>query len=113
VCLWRAVDHEAEVLDIVAQRGRGKAAALTLMRKLLKKQGFTDCHRDGEVAIVSSGVRGARSGGLAERCASSEPMKPLAAIFMNFICRGAQFRRAFIRAARLLAYRGSVLARIR
>jgi len=72
-----------------------------------------DCHRDGQVAIVSSGVRGARSGGLAERCASAEPMKPLAAIFMNFICRGAQFRRAFIRAARLLAYRGSMLARIR
>jgi transposase-like protein len=41
VYLWRAVDHEGEVLDLVVQRGRDKAAALKLMRKLLKKQGFT------------------------------------------------------------------------
>ena len=40
VYLWRAVDHEGEVLDLVVQRGRDKAAALRLMRKLLKKQGF-------------------------------------------------------------------------
>src|SRR3954470_15418592 len=38
--LWRAVDHEGEVLDILMQRRRNKAAALKLMRKLLKKQGF-------------------------------------------------------------------------
>src|SRR6266404_8141366 len=38
VYLWRAVDHEGEVLDIVVQSGRDKAAALKLMRKLLKKQ---------------------------------------------------------------------------
>ena len=39
--LWRAVDHEGEVLDILVQHGRDKAAALKLMRKLLKKQGVT------------------------------------------------------------------------
>ena len=38
--LWRAVDDEGEVLDLLVQRGRDKAAALKLMRKLLKKQGF-------------------------------------------------------------------------
>src|ERR1700757_1898362 len=38
--LWRAVDHEGEVLDTVVQRRRGTRAALRLMRKLLKKQGF-------------------------------------------------------------------------
>jgi putative transposase len=38
--LWRAVDHEGEVLDMLVQRRRGKRAALRLMRKLLKKQGF-------------------------------------------------------------------------
>jgi len=38
--LWRAVDHEGEVLDILAQARRNKKAALKLMRKLLKKQGF-------------------------------------------------------------------------
>ena len=39
--LWRAVDHEGEVLDMLVQRRRNKRAAVRLMRKLLKKQGFT------------------------------------------------------------------------
>jgi transposase-like protein len=39
--LWRAVDDEGEVLDLLVQRRRDKAAAVKLMRKLLKKQGFT------------------------------------------------------------------------
>ena len=38
--LWRAVDHEGEILDMLVQRRRDKYAALRLMRKLLKKQGF-------------------------------------------------------------------------
>ena len=38
--LWRAVDDEGEVLDLLVQRQRGKAAAVKLMRKLMKKQGF-------------------------------------------------------------------------
>jgi transposase-like protein len=38
--LWRAVDHEGEVLDMLVQRRRDCRAALRLMRKLLKKQGF-------------------------------------------------------------------------
>jgi putative transposase len=38
--LWRAVDHEGEVLDMLVQRRRNCRAALRLMRKLLKKQGF-------------------------------------------------------------------------
>jgi putative transposase len=38
--LWRAVDSEGEVLDILVQSRRNKTAALKLMRKLLKKQGF-------------------------------------------------------------------------
>ena len=38
--LWRAVDHEGEVLDMLVQRRRDTRAALRLMRKLLKKQGF-------------------------------------------------------------------------
>ena len=38
--LWRAVDHESEVLDMLVQRRRDSRAALRLMRKLLKKQGF-------------------------------------------------------------------------
>src|SRR5712664_1388904 len=38
--LWRAVDHEGEILDMLVQRRRDKRAALRLMRKLLKKQGY-------------------------------------------------------------------------
>ena len=37
--LWRAVDDEGEVLDVLAQSRRNKRAAHKLMRKLLKKQG--------------------------------------------------------------------------
>ena len=40
VYLWRAVDAEGEVLDCLAQSKRNKTAALKLMRKLLKKQGY-------------------------------------------------------------------------
>jgi putative transposase len=38
--LWRAVDHEGEVPDMLVQRRRDTRAALRLMRKLLKKEGF-------------------------------------------------------------------------
>src|ERR1017187_479621 len=40
VYLWRAVDSEGEVLDVLVQTRRNKATALKLMRKLLKKFGF-------------------------------------------------------------------------
>ncbi len=38
--LWRAVDGEGEVLEVLAQSRRNTRAALKLMRKLLKKQGY-------------------------------------------------------------------------
>src|SRR6516162_842800 len=38
--LGRAVDHEGEVLGMLVQRRRDSRAALGLMRKFLKKQGF-------------------------------------------------------------------------
>src|SRR6195952_2774655 len=37
--LWRAVDAEGEVLDVLVQAKRDKRAARKLMRKLLKKLG--------------------------------------------------------------------------
>jgi putative transposase len=40
VYLWRAVDAEGEVLDVLVQSKRNKEAALRLMRKLLKKYAF-------------------------------------------------------------------------
>ena len=38
--LWRAIDAEGEVLDVLVQSKRNKRAALNLMRKLLKKYEF-------------------------------------------------------------------------
>ena len=38
--MWRAVDKEGVVLDAIVQKRRNKAAALKLLRKLLKRQGF-------------------------------------------------------------------------
>src|ERR1700730_768542 len=72
VYLWRAVDHEGEVLDVLVQRRRDKAAALKLMRKLLKKQGFapavvvTDKLRSygavfGELGLTACHERGLRA----------------------------------------------------
>ena len=48
--LWRAVDHEGEILDLLIQPRRDKRAAVRLMRKLLKKQGFVP-----KLAITRSG----------------------------------------------------------
>jgi transposase-like protein len=39
--LWRALDHEGEVLDMLVQHRRDSRAALRLMRKLLKNQAST------------------------------------------------------------------------
>jgi transposase-like protein len=39
--VWRAVDSEGKVLDILVQPWRDRKAALKLMLKLLKKQGVT------------------------------------------------------------------------
>ena len=38
--LWRAVDDEGEVLDMLVQERRNKGAAFRLIQKLLKNQGI-------------------------------------------------------------------------
>ena len=38
--LWRAVDHEDEILDVLVQRRRDKRVPVKLTRTLLKRQGF-------------------------------------------------------------------------
>jgi len=38
--MWRAVDKEGEVLDVLVQKRRNKTAALKLLKKLLKQQRF-------------------------------------------------------------------------
>ncbi len=49
--LWRAVDAEGEVLDMLMQSRRDTEAALRLMRKLLKNHGTSP------QAIVTDGLR--------------------------------------------------------
>ena len=60
--LWRAVDADGEVLDVLVQSKRNKHAALKLMRKLLKKHGFvperlvTDDLRSHSAAVHVLGI---------------------------------------------------------
>ena len=53
--LWPAVDREGDVLDTLVRSRRKKAAALKLMRNLLKKQGFA------QSTIVTHKLRSDRS----------------------------------------------------
>ncbi len=68
--LWRAVDSEGEVLDILMQRQRDKAAAVKLLRKLLKKQRYaptvlvTDKLRSYRAAKIALGLSGRHEQGL-------------------------------------------------
>lgn len=48
--LWRAVDHEGEVLESYVTKERDKAAALRFIKKALKRHG-------GPKAIVTDGLR--------------------------------------------------------
>ena len=48
--LWRAVDHEGEVLESFASRDRDKAAALEFMKRLMKRHGKAE-------AITTDGLR--------------------------------------------------------
>ena len=48
--LWRAVDHEGEVLESYVTKTRDKAAALRFMRKALKRHGQAE-------AIVTDGLK--------------------------------------------------------
>jgi putative transposase len=48
--LWRAIDHEGEVLEAVVTAKRNKAAALKLLKKIMKKYGAPR-------SIVTDGLR--------------------------------------------------------
>ncbi len=69
--LWRAVDDEGEVLDVLVQKRRNKVAALKLLRRLLRNQGIhpetitTDKLASCVTAVRELGLKGAhRPGGL-------------------------------------------------
>jgi transposase-like protein len=99
VYLWRAVDAEGEVLDVLVQSKRNKHAARKLMRKLLKKYAFVPersvsddlrsygapAHDLGSKAAISARdgrtigprIRIGRRGGGSARCnASRAPAQP-------------------------------------
>src|ERR1700760_3616248 len=52
--LWRAVDHEGEVLESFATKERDKAAALKFMKKLMKRHGKAK-------AVTTDGLRSDRA----------------------------------------------------
>jgi putative transposase len=68
--MWRAVDGEGEVLEILVQPQRDKAAALRLIRKLLRREGFvptviiTDKLRPNGAALRDIGFSGSHEQGL-------------------------------------------------
>ena len=71
--LWRAVDDEGEVLDMLVQKRRNKHATLKLLRKLLKNQGVhpetitTDKLASYGAAVRDLGLKDAhRPGGMRE-----------------------------------------------
>ena len=71
--LWRTVDDEGEVLDVLVQKRRNKHAALKLLRRLLKNQGVhpetitTDKLASYGEAVRELGLKGAhRPGGMRE-----------------------------------------------
>ena len=66
--LWRAVDHEGEVLDSVVTKRRDKRAALKLLRKLLRRYGnpekmVTDKLKSYGAAMRELGVTGHETDG--------------------------------------------------
>jgi transposase-like protein len=101
--MWRAVDSEGEVLEILVQPQRDKAAALRLLRKLLRREafvpavivtdklrsygaalrkiGFSGLHEQDCVPTIERRTRINRSGGANERCKVSNQPNRLSALF--------------------------------
>jgi transposase-like protein len=57
--LWRAVDDEGEVLDVLVQKRRNTKAAMRLFRKLLKNTGVRpECISTDRLASYRAAARG-------------------------------------------------------
>jgi transposase-like protein len=106
--LWRAVDDEGEVLDLLVQQRRDKAAAVKLMRKLLKKQGFapgmlvTDKLRSygaarSEMGLSACHEQGLRKNNRAEN--SHQPTRRRERKMQRFKSPGSAQRFLFVHAA--------------
>ena len=56
--LWRAVDHEGEVLEAFVSKKRDREAALKFLRKLMKRYGRPDVVCSPKTSpILMSGIR--------------------------------------------------------
>jgi putative transposase len=81
--MWRAVDSEGEVLEILVQPQRDKAAAVRLLRKLLRRQSFvpaviiTDKLRSYGAALREIGFSGLREQGLRANNRAENSHQPL------------------------------------
>ena len=81
--MWCAVDSEGEVLEILVQPQRNKAAALRLLRKLLRRQGFvptvivTDKLRSYGAALREIGFSGLHEQGLRANNRAENSHQPL------------------------------------
>jgi len=81
--LWRAVDSEGEVLDMLVQRGRDKAAAMKLLRKLLKRNALpphvivTDKLRSYGAVLRELGFTGRHDQGLLANNRAENSHQPL------------------------------------
>jgi putative transposase len=106
--LWRAVDAEGEILEVLVQSNRDKHAALRLIRKLLKKQGMAPetlvTDRLGaysaavrELGLSSEHVRGKRKNNRAE--SSHVPIRQRERKMQGFRSAGSAQRFLAIHAA--------------
>ena len=81
--MWRAVNSEGEVLEILVQPRRDKAAALRLLRKLLRRQGFvpkaivTGKLRSYGAALREIGFSGSHEQGLRANNRAENSHQPL------------------------------------
>ena len=81
--MWRPVDSEGEVLELLVQPQRDKAAAVRLLRKLLRCQGFvptvivTDKLRSYGAALREIGFSGLHEQGLRANNRAENSHQPL------------------------------------
>ena len=55
--LWRAVDHEGEVLEAVVTARRDKAAALKLLKRIMKKYGRPQSIVNDRLRAISAAMK--------------------------------------------------------
>ncbi len=67
--LWRAVDHEGEVLESFVTKERDKAAALTFIKKALKRHGRPKADGDRRPALLHRRLERHRRCSIARRLA--------------------------------------------